>query len=99
MARQPHSPELRRALLEVIENQLRDGTPPETRTTLDRLLADGISRTEAIELIACVVSSEIFDVLKSGRPYHEPRYLAGLRALPRLPGDAAEPGAAPDCGK
>ena len=85
MAKQPHNPELRRALLEVVENQLREGTPPETRSTLERLLGEGFSREQALELIACVVSSEIFDVLKSGQPYQEARYLAGLRALPRLP--------------
>jgi hypothetical protein len=87
MAKQPHNPELRRALLEVVENQLREGTPPETRSTLERLLGEGFSREQALELIACVVSSEIFDVLKSGQPYQEARYLAGLRALPRLPWD------------
>jgi hypothetical protein len=76
--------------LEVVENQLRDGTPPETRATLERLLAEGFSRTKAVELIACVVSSEIFDVLQSGQPYQEQRYLAGLRALPRRPWDDAE---------
>lgn len=90
MARQPYSPELRRALLEVVENQLRDGTPPETRATLNRLLAEGYSRDEAVELIACVVSTEVFDVLKGRQPYQEGRYVAGLRALPRLPWDEAE---------
>jgi len=90
MGKKRHSPELRRALLEVVENQLRDGTPPETRTTLQRLLAEGFSRDEAIELIACVVSTEIFDVLKSRLPYDEQRYVAGLRALPQLPWERAE---------
>lgn len=84
MAKQPQSAELRRALLEVVENQLRDGRPPETRNTLDRLIADGFSRKEALELIACVVTSEIFDVLNSDQPYDEGRYLAGLRALPPI---------------
>jgi hypothetical protein len=85
MAKQPYNPELRRALLEVVENQLRDGTPPETRDTLNRLMGEGRSRDQALELIACVVSSEVFDVLKSGQAYQEARYVAGLRALPRLP--------------
>jgi hypothetical protein len=85
MAKQPENPELRRALFEIVENQLREGTPPETRITLDRLMGDGFARDKALELIACVVSSEIFDVLKSGQSYQEARYLAGLRALPRLP--------------
>ncbi len=84
MAKQPQNPALRRALLEIVDNQLRDGTPPETRSTLDRLISEGYSRDQARELIACVVSAEIFDVLKSGQPYDEARYLAGLRALPRL---------------
>ena len=89
VARRPQNPELRRTLLEVVENQLRDGTPPETRATLERLLADGLSRGEAVELIACVVSAEVVEVLRSGRPFQEDRYVAGLRALPRLPWDDA----------
>ena len=90
MAKQPYNPVLRAAILEVVDNQLRDGTPPETRATLKRLMADGIPEREARELIACVASTEIFDVLKSGQPYQEERYLAGLRALPRLPWENEE---------
>ena len=82
---QPFNPHLQRAILEVVENQLRDGTPPETRSTLERLMADGRSREEAVKLIGCVVSTEIFDVLKNQEPYNETRYVAALRALPKLP--------------
>ncbi len=89
MAKQPHNSELRRALLEVVENQLRDGTPPETRTTLQRLMGEGFTREQARELIARVVSAEIFDVLKSGQPYQEARYLRGLRGLPRMPWESS----------
>jgi hypothetical protein len=85
MPKQPHNPLLRAAILEVVDTQLRDGIPPETRATLKRLMDDSIPEKEARELIACVVSTEIFDVLKSGQPYQEERYVAGLRALPRLP--------------
>ena len=76
--------------LEIVDNQLRDGTPPETHVTLNRLIAEGFSRERSLELIACVVSSEIFDVLKSGQPYDEGRYLAGLRALPQMPWEGKE---------
>jgi hypothetical protein len=79
------NPHLQRAILEVVENQLRDGTPPETRATLERLMADGRSREEAVKLIGCVVSTEIFDVIKNDEPFNETRYVAALRALPRLP--------------
>jgi hypothetical protein len=80
----PQKLQRRRAMLEVVENQLRDGSPPETQETLDRLLAEGHSREQAVELIACVLAAEIFDMLKHRQPYDEARYLAGLRALPRL---------------
>jgi hypothetical protein len=80
----PH-PHLRRAILEVVDNQLRDNNPPEAREALTRLMAEGRSRKEAIELIACVVSAEIFEVLKSGRPYDNAQFVAALQALPRLP--------------
>ena len=76
---------MRRAILEVVENQLRDGTPPETRATLERLMADGCSREEAVKYVGCVVSTEIFDVLKNREPFNESRFVAALEALPRLP--------------
>jgi hypothetical protein len=79
------NPRLRQAILEVVDNQLRDGTPPETRATLDRLLAEGHARPAAIDLIAGVVATEIFHVMKSRRPFDEARFVAALRALPKPP--------------
>jgi len=79
------NPHLREAILEVVSNQLRDGNPPETRATLERLMAEGHSRDEAIRQIGCVVSCEIFEVLKSKRPFDEARFVAALHALPRMP--------------
>jgi hypothetical protein len=90
MPKQPYYRVLCAAIREVVDNQLRDGTPPETRATLKRLMADGIPEQEARELIARVVSTEILDVLKSGQPYQVERYVAGLRALPRLPWENEE---------
>src|SRR5438552_10409078 len=79
-----HSSLLRHALREAVSSQLRDGTPPETRLTLDRLISEGYSREQALELIARVLGSEVFAVMNSRQPYDEARYLAGLRRLPRL---------------
>ncbi|MBA4107640.1 MAG: hypothetical protein C0485_18050 [Pirellula sp.] len=81
------NPVLRAAIMEIVHNQLRDNTPPEVKTTLERLLAEGQTREQAEELIACVVSSEIVDILKQGQPYNETRYLNALRKLPQLPWD------------
>ena len=79
------NPALGAAIMEVVDNQLRDGTPPETRQTFDRLLADGHTEEEARRLIACAVTSEIFDVLKNRQPYDEARYITALHRLPTLP--------------
>jgi hypothetical protein len=73
---------LRAAIMDIVHNQVRDGTPPEVRATLDRLVAEGHTREQAEELIACVVSSEIFDILKQGQPYNESRYVGALQKLP-----------------
>lgn len=83
----PDPDTLRAAIFEIIDNQLRDGTPPETRETFDRLRTQGYSQEETLKLIGCVVVSEIFDVLKEGRPYDNEAYVRALHALPRLPWD------------
>lgn len=46
MAKKPKheesNPQLRASFLEVVDNQLKANDPPETRQTLDRLIAQGI---------------------------------------------------------
>ena len=79
------NPVLHAAIMEIVDNQLRDGMPPETRQTRDRLLAAGYPEEEARRLIGCVVVSEIYDVLKSNQPYDEARYVAALHRLPTMP--------------
>ena len=73
------------AMVEVVENQIRDNDPPETRTTLERLISLGESRENAMRYIASVLSIEIFEALKNKTPYNEERYLTNLRNLPELP--------------
>lgn len=76
---------VRSAILEVVDNQLRDNTPPETGQTYQRLLAEGFSDQKARELIGAVVSSEIFEVLKNKQPYDQQRFIAALKRLPKMP--------------
>lgn len=82
-----HNPLLRETILEVVDNQLRTGQPPETRQTLDRLMAAGYSREEARSLIGAAVVTEIWRVLHEQQPYDEARYVAALQRLPELPDD------------
>lgn len=76
---------LRLAILEVINNQIKDNNPPETKLTHDRLLRAGFSEKETLRLIGYVVASEVFTVLKENRPYDHGKYIAALNALPKLP--------------
>ena len=79
------NPYLNATILEIVDNQLRDGTPPETRQTLDRLVKEGHTPDEARRLIGCVVVNEIQAVLKHNEVFNEARFVAGLERLPTLP--------------
>jgi hypothetical protein len=79
------NPYLKAAILEVVDNQISDNDPPQTRQTYERLLASGLDDEEAKRLIGCVVVSEIFDILKKGETFNLERFLAALERLPKLP--------------
>ena len=76
---------LRAAILEVINNQIRDNNPPETRQALIRLQEQGLSDEETLKLIGYVVASEVFSVLKENRQYDKEKYITALNNLPELP--------------
>ncbi len=81
------NPHIKSSILEVVDNQLQANDPPETRQTFDRLISEGYSAEEAKRLIGCVVSSEIFDVLKKQEPFNPKRFAKALNGLPKLPCD------------
>ena len=72
---------LRGHILEVVDNQLRDGDPPITTETLSRLISEGITKEKAKEMIAAVLLEEIYNTLKKNEPYDEDRYSRNLRKL------------------
>jgi len=76
---------LRTAILEVINNQIRDNDPPETKEALVRLQRQGFTEEEALKLIGYVVASEVFSVLKKNRTYDADKYISALNALPKVP--------------
>jgi hypothetical protein len=77
----PFNPHLKAAILEIVENQLRDGDPPETRQTLERLLTAGYSHQQAIEMIESAVVEEIWAVLHEHKPFDRTRFTALLKQL------------------
>ena len=74
-------PGLNSAVNEVLDNQLNDGDPPETKQTLDRLIASGHDEQAARKLIADVLFLEIRAVMDSGEPYDNDRYTSALSQL------------------
>ena len=81
------NPVLQRTILEIVENQLRDGDPPEASQTLGRLVAGGYSHQEAKKLIATVVVMELNEVLKHDQSFNQTRFAQALNRLPELPFD------------
>jgi len=77
----PFNPHLKAAILEVVENQIREGNPPETRLALERLLAAGYSRKQATEMIGSAVVGEIWAVLHDHKPFDRARFTSLLENL------------------
>lgn len=75
------NPELKTTILEVVENQVRDNDPPETRQALVRLLDKGYSRKQAIEMIGAAVVEEIWTVIYDHKPFDQVRFAAFLARL------------------
>jgi Holliday junction resolvasome RuvABC DNA-binding subunit len=73
---------LTEAVLAVVDQQMRDTTPAETRRTFQRLVALGYTPEDARRLIGNVVAQEIFAVMQREEVYNEQLYIAALRGLP-----------------
>ena len=79
------NPKLKAIILKIVEKQLADNDPPETQMTLHRLIAEGHEEERAKELIGCVVTNVIYDVLKNEQKYNRLKYVKALNKLPELP--------------
>ena len=58
-----YNPRLRKLILEVVENQMRDNNPPITNITFNRLLSEGYTEQQAKEKIAVIVANHIYPEL------------------------------------
>jgi hypothetical protein len=72
-------------LRKVAQTQVRTGEPPIAKVTYERLIHEGHSHENAIELIATVLAVEMYEILKAMRPHDERAYAAALRRLPDIP--------------
>lgn len=74
---------MRQAIYDILDNQLRDNDPPETRLTLNRLRVLGYSKEEAREMIAYAIAREIYEVMQGGK-FDRVGFVANLDRLPKL---------------
>lgn len=81
------NPLLSKAILEVVDNQLREGDPPEARLTYDRLQKEGFESDDARRLIGMVVAVEIYNVIKHRESFNRDRLVWNLHRLPLEPWD------------
>lgn len=82
-----HNPQVKKLILQVVSNQLKDNDPPETKQNLNRLMSEGYSRPAAKELIAAVVAAHIYDMLNQQRKFDNRKYIEDLEKLPTMPWD------------
>jgi hypothetical protein len=75
-------PILKESILEVVNDQLKSGDPPETKLTFNRLIGEGISEEDAKIYIGQAVAVEIFNVMKHGETFNLVRYCNNLLRLP-----------------
>ncbi len=89
----PLSAAAREALDEVIENQIHDRTPPETKETFDRLVASGYPHDETMKMLGHVLLCELQDMVSRQEVFSNERFVAALNKLP-VPqsGPPARPG-------
>jgi hypothetical protein len=65
----------------IVENQLAMDSPPLVRKTLERLLAAGTGRHDAIHAIANAMAQELFHMGKNNEMFNEARYCKSLKKL------------------
>ena len=79
------NPRLGKHIIQAIKNQIRRNDPPETKETFDRLRREGYAKEEVYRMLGCVMTSEIYEVMKHERVFDRDLYVQRLRALPKLP--------------
>ncbi|MFH1312419.1 MAG: hypothetical protein ABIJ00_04250 [Candidatus Eisenbacteria bacterium] len=79
------NPYLKAAFMEVVDNQIANNDPPETRETLNRLTSQGISEEDARLYIGQAVCIEVWDIMKNKRVFNLERFVRNLENLPEEP--------------
>ena len=72
---------LKDPFIQVVDDHLSTGDPPETRSTVDALVEQGRSLGQAKSLVAAVVRGEMQEMMSAGREFDNAKYAAALKKL------------------
>ena len=76
---------IRQQIFEIINSQLKDNNPPETKATYDRLRKQGFDDFVTKQLIGQCIAVELFEIIKFAKPFNNERYIKNLIQLPKEP--------------
>ncbi|MEA2600248.1 MAG: hypothetical protein QOF89_1240 [Acidobacteriota bacterium] len=80
-----NDPILHAAVLRMVDQQIADRDPPETRETVERLLAAGYSPEHVRRMIGFLIVCELTDGMLHQTPFDTKRFVENLRRLPEMP--------------
>ena len=67
--------------LQVVEDHLASGDPPDTKKAVDALVGKGRSPGEAKQLVAVVVRDEMQEMMSAGRDFDNAKFAAALQKM------------------
>jgi len=76
---------VRDGFLTTVVEQIASGNPPEVKATRDRLCAQGLSESEAMQMIALVLRHEMMRMISESRSFDDARFSDLLNKLPEVP--------------
>ena len=75
------NPRLQKLIFEIIDNQIRDNEPPETKATWKRLKAAGYSDLQIRKKIGGVFAEHLYYVMHDNIPMDNEKYIQDLKRL------------------
>ena len=75
---------VRDGFLSTVVTQIATNDPPEAKATYDRLQAQGLSETQALQLIGLALKKEMKQMIAESRGFDNDRYVALMNKLPDI---------------
>lgn len=80
-----HDPVMHAALMQMVDRQIAENDPPETRETFERLLEQGYSPEYIRRMIGLLIAREHLEEMFRRTPFNTERFIGNLRRLPQVP--------------